>query len=140
MVKVSALTTWIAFSCYAAICFATSDLLIGELAVLGPRSIFYYNLGGLVTAFFYFVRRYWMIKKGLQQAYIQQYIYKEDGTINTPNIVCFVGGTVIELFKIFVLTYNFYLAVRANLNIGIIACIWSMSPFVTAFFDYLFNN
>jgi drug/metabolite transporter (DMT)-like permease len=62
---------------------------------------------------------------------------RKDGSINTKNIEMIILGASLELFKLYVIAYTFYLSKLANLNIGIAACIWCITPFVTALVDYL---
>lgn len=120
--------SWKLLALGAALCFATSNLMIGENAHLGFHSIFYFNSGGLIVCIAYF-----LIRK-LKGNSINP--FSVEGHFDIHRVFYYGAGAFFGLLLYGAITVTFYFCIRAGLNIGIAATIWGFSAILSSIMEY----
>jgi hypothetical protein len=130
--KTILLESWVWFAVAALTCFTISDYVLSMFGDLGVKLVFYYNAGPILACTVFYAGRH----QGLISKSERSLFWTDDGQLDKKTValavLSFVSIAILPL-----LNYNFTLAHKANLNIGLVLSVHASQTFFVALADFL---
>ena len=128
---------WIFHSILAMLLFALGNVLNAMVAAdVGPFAFFYWCSGSLIVCSLQHVyQSYQQYRNG--GICWADFNFVKDGSVRWINVLGFVASTVILLLNANLVNMCLWTANLAQINVGVIAVVWSMTPLLQALFDLI---
>jgi len=118
----------------AAISYALCNSAQGEIGALKLAGIFYFSIGILVPTSIFLTYQCFILKRGSTICNFRDPVTNE---LNRGNILTVFLEGILHMFIEIIIILNFGTSNDAHINIGIISCLWALSPFFTGIFEYV---